>query len=164
MFHKRLTKYSNLGILQERGIELEELMDIVVPMVMRQRSWGLFVQQPICTSLKVVSEFYATMVPEVFENGGAVYVRGRQVHMSVKAITDYIWLDTDFDHVDWEALNPKCIAYGDALAQDLGPIGQPTQTSSGIVIFREQLNLDSAFWNAFSYYYVLPSEEGGNFE
>ncbi|KAL5755872.1 hypothetical protein ACOSQ2_020618 [Xanthoceras sorbifolium] len=85
------------------------------------------------------------MVPEVFENGGAVYVQGRQVHMSVKAISDYYRLDTDSNHVDWEALNPKCIVYGDALAQDLGTIGKPTRTSSGIVMFREQLNFDSAF-------------------
>ncbi|KAL5766335.1 hypothetical protein ACOSP7_016952 [Xanthoceras sorbifolium] len=129
-FHKRLAKYSNLEILQERGIQLEELMDIVVQIV------------------------------DVFENGGAVYVRGRQVHMTVKAINDYYRLDTDADHVDWEALNPKCIAYRDALAQDLGTIRQPTRTSSGIVMFREQLKLDSAFWNEFSYYSVLPSEQG----
>ncbi|KAL5764600.1 hypothetical protein ACOSQ2_017194 [Xanthoceras sorbifolium] len=43
-FHKRLAKYSNLEILQERGIQLEELMDIVVPIVVRERSWGFFVQ------------------------------------------------------------------------------------------------------------------------
>ncbi|KAL5764601.1 hypothetical protein ACOSQ2_017195 [Xanthoceras sorbifolium] len=97
------------------------------------------------------------MVQDVFENGGAVYVRGRQVHMTVKAINDYYRLDTDADHVDWEALNPKCIAYRDALAQDLGTIRQPTRTSSGIVMFREQLKLDSAFWNEFSYYSVLPT-------
>ncbi|KAL5766356.1 hypothetical protein ACOSP7_016973 [Xanthoceras sorbifolium] len=84
--------------------------------VVRERSWGFFVQQPIPTSLKVVWEFYYAMVLEVFDNGGTVYVRGRQVHMSVMAINDYYILDTDADHVDWEALNPKCIAYGDALA------------------------------------------------
>ncbi|KAL5762929.1 hypothetical protein ACOSP7_019193 [Xanthoceras sorbifolium] len=117
-FHKRLAKYSNLEILQERGIQLEELMDTVMPIVVRERSWGFFVQQLIPGSLKVDSEFYATMVPEVFENGGRVYVRGRQVHMIVKAINDYYKLDTDVDHVDWEALNPKCIAYGEGDIND----------------------------------------------
>ncbi|KAL5736724.1 hypothetical protein ACOSQ2_031512 [Xanthoceras sorbifolium] len=110
---------------QAEGNEEGEV--IVALNLVKERLWGFFVQQPIPTSLKVVSEFYAAMVQEVFDNG---------------------------------VLNPKCIAYGDALVQDLGTIGQPTQTLSGIVMFREQLKLDSAFWNEFSYYSVLPSEQG----
>ncbi|KAL5787551.1 hypothetical protein ACOSP7_004500 [Xanthoceras sorbifolium] len=69
------------------------------------------------------------MVLKVFDNDGAVYVRGQQVHMSVKAINKFYGLDTDNDHVDWEAHNPKCNAYSEALAQELGTIGQPTRTS-----------------------------------
>ncbi|KAL5769431.1 hypothetical protein ACOSP7_013585 [Xanthoceras sorbifolium] len=112
--------------------------------VMKERSWGCFVQQPIPASLKVVSEFYAAMVPEVFENGGVVYVRGRQVHMTVKAINDYYKLDTDADHVDWEALNSKCITYGDALAYY-----SVLPSEQGAILSKKmESNLDRATYNA----------------
>ncbi|KAL5787586.1 hypothetical protein ACOSP7_004535 [Xanthoceras sorbifolium] len=78
-------------------------------------------------------------------------------HMSVKAINEFYGLDIDSDHIDWEAYNPKCNAYSEALVQEVGTFGQPTQTSAGTVMFKEQLNLDSAFWNKFSFYSVFPT-------
>ncbi|KAL5767362.1 hypothetical protein ACOSP7_013973 [Xanthoceras sorbifolium] len=81
--------YGNRDMIQEKGIDLEELWNTFVPMVVNQRGWGKFVQQPICAIL----EFYATMILDVFMNGGPVNVKGRQVAITVEVINEYYMLE-----------------------------------------------------------------------
>ncbi|KAL5769997.1 hypothetical protein ACOSP7_014151 [Xanthoceras sorbifolium] len=53
-FDERLARYATREIVQERGIDLEELWNSFVPMVVSQRGWGKFVQQLIRANKKDV--------------------------------------------------------------------------------------------------------------
>ncbi|KAL5834675.1 hypothetical protein ACOSQ4_014172 [Xanthoceras sorbifolium] len=117
-FDERLARYATREIVQERGIDLEELWNSFVPMVVSQRGWGKFVQQLIRASLKY-------------------------------------GLERDVDHIEGVAQNPNSTANSEEVVKDLRMSGKPTWTSSRFVMFSEELNLDSTFWNEFWYYSVL---------
>ncbi|KAL5834482.1 hypothetical protein ACOSQ4_013979 [Xanthoceras sorbifolium] len=125
--------YGNRDMIQEKGIDLEELWNTFVPMVVNQRGWGKFVQQPIRASYTVILEFYATMIPDVFMNDGPVNVKGRQVAITVEAINEYYMLEND-----------------------LRTSGEGTWLSNRAVLKIEELHLDSAFWNEFCLYSLFP--------
>ncbi|KAL5808315.1 hypothetical protein ACOSQ3_029006 [Xanthoceras sorbifolium] len=114
-------------------------------MVVNQRGWGKFVQQPIRASLKVVYEFYTVMVPEEFLIGGPVFVKGHEVDISVEAINEYYRLETDVNHVGGLAPNPNLTPYNEDLAKYLRTSGTAIWTSSGDVMKCEELRLDSEF-------------------
>ncbi|KAL5836882.1 hypothetical protein ACOSQ3_014051 [Xanthoceras sorbifolium] len=118
--------YGNRDMIQERGIDLEELWNTFVPMVVNQRGWGKFVQQPIRAN--------------VFMNGGPVNVKGRQVAIIMEAINKYYMLEN----------------YNEELVKDLRTRGEGTWLSNCAVLKSEELHLDLAFWNEFCLYSLFP--------
>ena len=82
----RLNAFQNRKILPERGMKLDEIPDHRTVEIAMERGWLNYVRQPEPYDAELVREFYAAMIPGVFDEFFAVRVRGRTVRMSMDDI------------------------------------------------------------------------------
>ncbi|KAK0595513.1 hypothetical protein LWI29_007389 [Acer saccharum] len=92
-FVARLRAIKDRTVIFERGIQVDSFSDTSIPKMVKDHKWENFVKNPGVANLTVVKEFYASMVPRYFNNGGAVMVRGVQVLVSEDIINNLFGTD-----------------------------------------------------------------------
>ncbi|KAK0573606.1 hypothetical protein LWI29_010723 [Acer saccharum] len=76
-------------IIHERGIHVSTLENTTIPTIVEARKWEKFVASRGLANLTWVREFFASMVPETFRNGGCVLVRDVVVEISKRKINEH---------------------------------------------------------------------------
>ncbi|KAL5803071.1 hypothetical protein ACOSQ4_031376 [Xanthoceras sorbifolium] len=67
----------------ERGVDLDELRDSLVPTTVQAMGWNHYVWGLIRFSQRIVKDFYVALILQVFLTGRPVTVRRRQVEIEV---------------------------------------------------------------------------------
>ncbi|KAL5760644.1 hypothetical protein ACOSP7_019156 [Xanthoceras sorbifolium] len=138
-YNERYERFSKRTIIQERGVAMDELSNMFVPMVVHHKGWQKFIQQPIQANSAIVLEFYASMICDDFLTSGPVMVRGQLVFMSVEAINEYFGLETDPSLVDGLTAYPHFTHYNEELAKDLWSSGKTTWNSRSAILRHAEL-------------------------
>ncbi|KAI3771177.1 hypothetical protein L6452_02336 [Arctium lappa] len=163
-FARRLATFrEERDIWSERGIKLESIPNDRVMLIAHQRGWI-----PFCRNLEpydpsIVMEFYAAMIPPVFNEFHTVMVRGRQVTVTMDAICEYFGIDRP---------NHLGLRYGVSQIPNVAD----HETHSGIIasslrmngeadwrdrveeIRKSELPLELAIWMLFLKTNLLPSQ------
>ena len=91
-YETRLDNFQRRLILAERGIKLDQIPDHRMVEIAMEIGWLNYVNQPEPYDAELVREFYAAMIPGVFDEFVTVRVRGRTVRMSLVDICLHYWV------------------------------------------------------------------------
>ncbi|KAI3759009.1 hypothetical protein L6452_06582 [Arctium lappa] len=160
----RLAACANRGFVVERGIDLTRLDSTTIPDAIAHRHWARFTSTPGKYHAELVREFYAAMVPEVFNDSGVVWVRGRRVVLSSTAINEFLLTPTDPNAAYHEGFSINDGFYPELgeMAAGLRHNGSNVWQPGTVELHHGELTPDMAFWTVFLKHNLIPSTHRTN--
>ena len=156
-YKKRLEVNFKREILMERGINMKELEDTFVMEEIGRLEWHTFITMRNQCNELMVREFYAAMIPSVFEQGGPVFVRGKNVYINPKDINDWLGTKSYPEFEDGYQNKNDYKMYNLNLAKVIQDNPSP-RWHKGKKLTQRQLGFRQHFWNIFFSYSLIPAK------
>ena len=156
-YEKRLEVNFKRKILIERRINMKELADTFVIEELGKLEWHTFVTMRSQCNEQMVRQFYAAMIPNIFEQGGPVFVRGKNVYISPKDINGGLGTKSYLEFEDRYQNENDYKMYNLNLAKVIQEYPNP-HWRKGTKLTRRQLGFKQLFWNIFFSYSLIPTK------
>lgn len=159
-YNQRLTRAMGRRFLTERGIDTRGMETTRIPGIIQARGWARYTQTPARFHPGLVREFYASMVPVVFEANGPVWVRNLPIFITAAEINEYLSTQPD---QSWEldAGWPIADVFDEEkenlaaeLRRDNQQYREPNQVT---IVTNDALTPELAFWLIFVNHNLVPS-------
>ncbi|KAJ9544907.1 hypothetical protein OSB04_024614 [Centaurea solstitialis] len=161
-FDTRLKAMQRRGVYPERTLNLDAIPLPTLRAMAEARGWMDLISQPGPYDPRLVREFYAAMIPPIFNRHSTVIVRGVTVQISVDDICQHFHLRRP-DGVDITTgiapipgVEPHDV-YNHTISRSLRRNGEARWEIVDYEIKKSELPYDLAMWMRFIKYNILPS-------
>ena len=153
----RIVNMSTRGFICEKGITTSGLESTNIPEIIANRNWARLTHVPPRYHPVLVREFYASMVPDVFDDSGIVWVRGIQLVVNADAINDYLSTARipRLDQYDGLPGNIRRYYTPQDIARSLRRAD--VEVPANEVLYHGDLRPEIAFWDVFFTWSLFPS-------
>ncbi|KAL5754797.1 hypothetical protein ACOSP7_023017 [Xanthoceras sorbifolium] len=141
----------------ERGINVAELEHTSLPHTTRERGWEQYVQRPNDASEGLVREFYASMIPDIYEERGIVMVGGVEVSIQPSDINKYFGLVDQLELQKGLSEHEYFTSFNTNMVASLRMNGDSTWDYHRIDLKCSEIHLDFALWFIFCNHSILPT-------